>query len=319
MRTKHNKKKRLFVVCALILAAGGLIIRFALPKKNKKTELPPIIVKKEVSSNKIEIDGYIEAAQVQTLQAPGEGIVETVAVKEGGKVRAGDLLFALDSTVQEYNLAQQNFAFQQEAVNGPSKKLKLMEQQKKLLEKQIADRKVYARFDGTVALLKIREGQYAKAQDNFGTLINREYLQSTVEVVESDASRLKVGQRVQLKFPAQPDLKVEAEITAFPSVARITERGAAVLDTKIRINEPPESILPGYSFSGFIVAGEDEEILTIPQNAVRYKEGVPFADKIADGKTEEVEISVEPYIRGFLKITSGLSEGDTLKDQSEEG
>ena len=64
------------------------------------------------------------------MQAPGEGIIQTVRVKEGDKVTKDSLLFALDSTKQEYELAQQEFAIKQEAINGPSKKLNLMQQQK---------------------------------------------------------------------------------------------------------------------------------------------------------------------------------------------
>ena len=186
-----------------------------------------------------------------------------------------------------------------------------------MLKKQIDDRKVHAKFDGSLAVFKIQEGQYAKAQDSFGTLINREYLKATVEVAESDASRLKIGERTELKFPAVPDAKVSAVVTAFPSAARITSRGAAVLDAEIRINNPPENILPGYSFSGFIVAGEDEEILTVSQNAIRYKEGKPFVDIVRGKKTEETAVTVEPYVHGFVKITSGVAEGDKLKDQGE--
>ena len=316
MKRSKEKKTRL----RIIFAAAAVAILAALifiPKKSKKKEIPPLEVKKETSSNKIEISGYIEAAEVQKLQAPGEGIIQTVRVKEGDKVTKDSLLFALDSTKQEYELAQQEFAIKQEAINGPSKKLNLMQQQKKLLEKQISDRKVTAKFDGTVAILNLQEGQYAKAQDNFGSLINRSYLKATVEVVESDSSRLKIGQKVELKFPAQPDTKIEAEVTAFPSAARVTDRGASVLDAKIRITDPPEYILPGYSFSGFIIAGEDEEILTVSQNAIRYKEGKPYVDIIRGKNTEEAAVTVEPYIRGFVKIISGVAEGDKLKDQGE--
>ena len=142
-------------------------------------------------------------------------------------------------------------------------------------------------------------------------------MKATVEVAESDASRLKIGEKAELKFPAVPDAKVSAVVTAFPSAARITSRGAAVLDAEIRINNPPENILPGYSFSGFIVAGEDEEILTVSQNAIRYKEGKPFVDIVRGKKTEETAVTVEPYVHGFVKITSGVAEGDKLKDQGE--
>ncbi|MGP1509800.1 MAG: efflux RND transporter periplasmic adaptor subunit, partial [Treponema lecithinolyticum] len=133
MKSSKEKKTRL----RIIFAAAAVAILAALifiPKKSKKKEIPPLEVKKETSSNKIEISGYIEAAEVQKLQAPGEGIIQTVRVKEGDKVTKNSLLFALDSTKQEYELAQQEFAIKQEAINGPSKKLNLMEQQKKLLE-----------------------------------------------------------------------------------------------------------------------------------------------------------------------------------------
>lgn len=315
--TKTKKNKKLFVIISVIVAVVILAAIFS-PKKTNQTALPPLEDKKEISKNRIEISGYIEAAESQTLQAPGEGIIEKVYVAPGDRVKKGAPLFELDCTVQEYNLAQQEFAIQQERINGPSKKLKLMEQQKDLLKKQIDDRKIHAKFDGSLAVFKIQEGQYAKAQDSFGTLINREYLKATVEVAESDASRLKIGERAELKFPAVPDAKVNAIVTAFPAAARITSRGAAVLDAEIRINNPPENILPGYSFSGFIVAGEDEEILTVSQNAIRYKEGKPFVDIIRDKKTEEAEVTVEPYVHGFVKITSGVAEGDKLKDHQGE-
>ena len=286
------------------------------PKSTKTGDLPPLTVKKEIEHNQIEVSGYIEAAQTQVLEAPGEGFIEQVLVKEGDRVKKGTLLFALDTDKQSYAVAEHAFAIKREQINGASQKLSLMEQEQRLLEKQLADRKVYAKFDGIVAAFTVSQGQYARAKDSFGTLIDRSFLKATVEIAESDASRLAVGQKVDMTFPAEPDIKVQAEVISYPAIARLTSLGRTVVDTLIRLDNPPEKILPGYSFNGTIVTGADSEALIVEQDAIRYVEGKPFVDKIDGNTTQEIAVTVEPYIKGFVKILSGVQENDVLKNQA---
>ena len=311
---KSRKTKIMVIVCIMALAGGWYV--FMRPKNTKTSDLPPLTVKKEIEHNQIEISGYIEAAQTQVLEAPGEGFVEQVLVKEGDRVKKGLLLFALDTDKQSYDVARQSFAIKQEQINGSSQKLRLMEQEQRLLEKQLADRKVYAKFDGIVAALIISQGKYAKAKDTFGTLIDRSFLKATVEIAESDASRLTVGQKVDMTFPAEPDIKVQAEVISYPAIARLTSLGRTVVDTLIRLDNPPEKILPGYSFNGTIVTGPDSEALIVEQDAIRYVEGKPFVDKIDGTATQEIAVTVEPYIKGFVKLLSGVQENDVLKNQA---
>ena len=313
-KRKSRKTKIIVIVCVLTLVGGWYV--FMKPKNAKMSDLPPLTVKKEIEHNQIEISGYIEAAQTQVLEAPGEGFVEQVRIKEGDKVKKGSLLFALDTDKQSYDVARHAFAIKQERINGASQKLRLMEQELRLLEKQLADRKIHAKFNGIVAALKITQGQYAKPKDAFGTLIDRSFLKATVEIAESDASRLAVGQKVDMTFPAEPDIKVQAEVISYPAIARLTGVGRTVVDTLIRIDNPPEKILPGYSFNGIIVTGADTEALIVEQDAIRYVEGKPFVDKINGTDTQEIAVTIEPYIKGFVKILSGVQENDMLKNQA---
>ena len=318
-RKKKSKLKIVLIVLVLLVVLFFLYNKF-FSKSNTSTaiELPPITVTKEVSKNQIQISGYIEAAQQQKFESPGEGIVEIVKIKEGDKVKKGQLLFALDSKSQEVQLAKQIFAIEQEKINGASKKITLMQKERELLEKQLKDRSVYAKFDGVVAYLNLDQGQYAKAQDNFGTLIDRSYLKATVEVSESYAYRLAVGQKANLYFSAVPGVVVEGVVQAFPAIARLnSQRGNTVLDTKIIVENPPQGVLPGYSFSGNIIAGEDEEVLICDKNAIRYEEGQPYVDRILDdGKTESIKVEIAPYLQGFVKFSSGVEEGYKLKNQT---
>ncbi len=314
-KSLHKKRNRKIVIILLVLALIGGWLLFK-PKTGSKDTLPPFTVKKEIERNQIEVSGYIEAAETQILEAPGEGFVELVQIKEGETVKKGTLLFALDTDQQTFKLASHEFSIKQERINGASEKLKLMEQEHRLLKKQLADRKVYAKFDGIVAAFKITRGKYAKPKDYFGTLIDRSYLKATIEIPESDASRLAVGQKVNITFPAEPSIKVQADVISYPAIARRTGTGRTVVDTLIRIDNPPDKILPGYSFDGIIVTGADTEALIVEQDAIRYVEGKPFADKITGDTTEEIALTVEPYISGFVKIVSGAQENDMLKNQS---
>ena len=94
----------------------------------------------------------------------------------------------------------------QERVNGASAKLALMEEQRKVLWQNISDRGLTARFDGVIGQLKLAEGDYAKAQDVFGYLIDRSYLKATVEVVETDRRGSRRAKKCGLIFPRIPIL-----------------------------------------------------------------------------------------------------------------
>ncbi len=310
---KKRRKKILIIGIACIIVLGF----FFIPKnKAKRNNLATVTVRKEIIKEQIQISGHIEPAQKQSLQALGNGIVKRVNVKEGDAVKKGSLIFSLDSSQQKFMIEKQELAIAQEAVKGYSRQLSLMREELRILKTQLSDRNIYAKFDGIIAALDISEGVYAKAQDNFGTLIDRSFLKATVPVSETDASRLAVGQKAILNFQALPDKPVEGKVTAYPSIARRDSgRGNTVLDVKIIVENPPKEILPGYSFSGIIVAGEDQTVLFVEQNAIFYDKGEPFVKKVTDQNkktTEKIKVEVTPHIEGFVKILSGLEEGDVL-------
>jgi multidrug efflux pump subunit AcrA (membrane-fusion protein) len=349
---KKRKKKRPLVMGIIIAALiiGGASFFFIRKAHAADSEGEAFFtVREELFRNVIDISGNIEAAQQQNLQAAGDGTVEAVYVKEGDRVEAGQLLFRLDDSQERFNLANHDFQMDQERINGASARLALMEKQRAVLLKNIEKRRMEAGFDGIIGKLSLTQGAYAKAQDIFGYLIDRSYLKATVEVVETDASRIKAGQKAVLSFPAYPNLRVEAAVISYPAVGRITSRGATVLDTQIRIDDPPDEILPGYSFTGEIISGEDERILLVESAAVAYENGRAYVERFTAwkgkpggrassgpgsegtgpelrsgtpgkeetdlGPLERVFPEVVPYSRNMVKILSGLDAGDRVKAQ----
>ena len=108
---------------------------------------------------------------------------------------------------------------------------------------------------------------------------------------------------------------MEGRVTYHSSIAKSgSQRGATVIETKIVVDKLPENVLPGYSFSGNIIAGEDEEVLLLDQTALSYDKGEPYVERVLEnGKIERVNVEVEAYTQGTVKVLSGLKEGDTLR------
>ncbi|UTC61985.1 efflux RND transporter periplasmic adaptor subunit [Treponema sp. OMZ 787] len=313
-KNKRNSKKIILIIAALIIILAIVWIIF-LPKKGTEDFSQSVTVTKEIIQDRIQISGYIQPAQQQNLQSPGEGIIKKVAVKEGDTVKKGDLIFALDNTYQTFQVAKQEFAIEKEKLQGYSKNLELMKLELESLKRALKDRSVYAKFDGIVVSFDLAEGSYVMPKDNFGVIIDRSFFKSAVDVSERDVPRLKVGQKVLLNFQALGDEEVEGRVTYHSSIAKASaQRGSTVIETKIVVDQLPENVLPGYSFSGSIVAGEDEEVLLLDQTAISYDKGEPYVERILEnGKVERVKVEVEAYTSGTVKVLSGLKEGDTLR------
>ena len=108
MKTKSKPKSKfvkILVICVIILIcvfAVALLIRNS--KKTENQDNQTFTVRKEIFENVIEISGNISAAESQSLQAAGEGTVQKVFVKEGEKVKKGDVLCTLHAMKMDNRL-----------------------------------------------------------------------------------------------------------------------------------------------------------------------------------------------------------------------
>lgn len=312
------KKITFRIVIAVVIAALVFIAAFFIRKSNKNRDIDnqTFTVKQEIYENIIEISGNISAAESQTLQAAGEGTVQKVYVKEGDFVKKGQKILELDAVEENYNLAKLAYEMEQTRINGSRRQYALMQTQYSVLKSKIEKRQVIAHFDGIIIELSVSEGDVVEAKDEVGIIINRDYMTAKVEIVESDVSKLKMGQTVKFTFPAYEDLPVEGYVESFPAVGRVSSRGATVVDAVVRIDNPPDEILPNFSFTGKIEITAPEKLLVVERQGIGYKDRKPFAEKVLpDGQTVQVAVKVVPYDANYVRIESGLEENDVIKSQ----
>lgn len=313
-KMKINRKIK-FLIIGIASVAAVVVILICVKKivSSKNASNLTYMVKTETLQNVISVSGVVSAAQEQTLQALSDGTVTNVYVKQGDEVKKGKVLIQLDDTTQQYNLAKHDYDMETVRINGSRRELALKQTERKSLVQKIAERKVIATFDGIIADIDVAVGDSLEAKDSVGTIVDISYLTADVEVAETDVSKLKIGQQVELKFPSYDGI-VMGKVIGWPAIGEVTSRGATVVKVKIQIDEYPASILPNFSFSGKIKISPDEDILLVERYAVGRENKTAFVVK-ATG--EKIDVEVVPYSSEYVKIVSGdVREGDVLLQQT---
>lgn len=316
MANKKTKKTAIkwvsISICVVALIVLGLF--FARKKiTGPKEEQIIYTVRQESYENVIEISGNIAAAQAQELQAAGSGTVQKVYVKEGDSVKKGDIILELDSSEQEYDLASLDYDIAQKKLNGSKREIELLEVKRDMLVQKLDDRKIVAYFDGIIASLDVAPGDYLEAKDSVGTLIDRSYMTALVEIVETDVGKLAPNQVVNFSFPAYEESVVKGYVVSYPAIGTVTQRGATVVKAEVRIDNPPDEILPNYSFTGEIEITAPITVTLVERNAIGYEDGKAYAEVLnKDGTTTKVDVEVQQYDSSYVKIVSGLKPGDRV-------
>ncbi len=322
--TSFSKKQKIWFWSGVSFAGliGLVVCLKAIFGADSGAGLATYQVKKEVYENVIEIAGTVSAAKSQTLKSLNDGNVVGVYKKEGDAVKEGDLIVQLDDTEQQYNLANLDYEISVAKQNQTGGKIRLMETQRKSLVQKVNNRKIVATFDGIIASLDVDPGDYLEAKDSIGTLVDTSYLTAEVEVAETDVSKLKVGQKVVFTFPAYSGT-VEGYLVSFPAIGEVTSRGATIVNAKVRIDNVPDGVLPNFSFTGKIYITDPEEKLVVERLAIGYEKTAggesvhSFVEVIEkNGKTQKVEVKVEPYSPNYVNIIEGLNGGELLKQQA---
>ena len=235
-RSWKGKKRRVIIAVVVLLGtAGGFAgyprLRAVLAGEEQGTTYR---VRCETYTDVIEIAGTVSAAKEQDLKTAGSGTVTAVYVREGDRVAKGQVVLQLVDSEQRYNLERHDFDMAQKRVSGSPLEIELMEQQRKVLERRLKDRQVIANFDGVIAKFSPAVGDVMDTRESAGVIIDRSYLKATVEVVETDAPKLRPGQKVTLNFPALAaageDTVVEGYVFSFPAVAAKSSRGVSVVN-----------------------------------------------------------------------------------------
>ena len=263
----------------------------------------------------IDISGYVEPFDEEELRFRSTGAVTAVYVKEGDKVRKGDLLASIDDTKQTASLQSIRNSIEEAELSGSKRELELLKLQEISAEADLEYTSLRATFDGEVASVDVSAEDYFEAGDSVMTIVDCSKLKATVEIDEIDMPYVYEGQKAMLIFEAYPQSPVEAVVDYIPMLGRYTDQGIGVVDAELLIENPPLGIIPGFTFEGTLESESETEMLLIPYAAVTR--GIGGRETVTvmadDGSLQEREIRAEYLGEGYAEVLEGdISEGDLI-------
>ena len=182
-------------------------------------------------------------------------------------------------------------------------------------------------LDGIVTALPIKEGEVTVVgtMNNAGTQLMTISDMGEVEAVmmvdETSVPQVKVGQKAALTIDAYPNRKFEGTVTEVgsspisktdPDLQALTANSEAInFKVKIRLDQPPDTIRPGFSVTADIVTGRMDGATAIPIQALIVRD-VPAGknSKPAAGSRPETEEGVYVVKDGklaFEKVDTGIA------------
>ena len=350
-----------FVLVAIIVVLGarGIQARRAAqqaaaapPAAEPAVELAPTdLARAEVITlaRTVDVSGGLAAVRSALVKARIAAEIQTIAVREGEAVRAGQVLVRLDDSEVRWRLRQaedqaaasqaqvtiaqraldnnralvdQGFisknALDTSASNlaGAQASLRAAQAAAGLARKSVADATLRSPLSGLVSQRFMQPGERAGIDARILEIVDLSRIELTAALAPEDAAALRVGQRAQLTVEGRSDPVAARVARINPSAQAGTRAVLAYLAL-----DPAPDLRQGLFARGRIEL-ERRDTLVVPTSAVRVDQAAPYVLVARDGRIVQVE--VKPGQRGeaafgagtaaepAIEIVSGLQRGETV-------
>ena len=179
------------------------------------------------------------------------------------------------------------------------------------LKAQLARSSLTAPADGIVTAVNLTVGAQAPIADEIN--LYSATFQVTANVVESDISKLQVGQGATVTV-ASIDADLTGTVTAIAPVAEASSGdGVVSYAVTVALNAPPASLRPGMTADVTITTASADGVLAVPAAAIRgTSDNYTVLVLTAAGTPEARPVTVGLMTSSLVEIKSGLNAGDVV-------
>jgi HlyD family secretion protein len=168
-----------------------------------------------------------------------------------------------------------------------------------------------APFAGTVADISIEVGQMVNSGTSVIVLTDLKSYHVNLYIDETDIGQVQVGQPVIITPDAFPDEEIEGEVTAIKSIGTVSG-GIVTYEVRVEITPTEVSIKPDMTTSATVVVEEKENVLLIPNRAIRREGDVEYVEVLAGTEVRRVAIATGASNDAVTEVTAGLEQGDLV-------
>lgn len=290
-KDKWSKKKKGVIagIGLLILLISTII--FLLPPKDNS----PIVSAGEVTEGYIEenvsINGTIQGSEKAEIMSSSANEITSILVKEGQQVVAGQILARLNASDIQSQYAKSMNALSLSRTQYENAKLLFNEgaiskdeltQKKNLYDNDVLTVQSYDIGDkttikspigGTVTRINAVAGKVASSSINSEPLFVVEDLDNLVmkvKISEFDISKIKVGQKVNIKSEVTGDEILSGQVAKIASTGESKDNVSKemIIPVTISIDQGQTNIISGVSAKASILIESKEKALVVPIDTI---------------------------------------------------
>jgi len=320
---KKTKKIIIWVIVVILISVGTFYAykkffsvssetaRISSLKGTKAGNLGTVKVERGNIVITISSFGHVRANREESLQFGTGGIVEKINIKQGEKVKKGQVLAALTSSAQQSQLLQAENNYEKAKLEGIKSEIEEKRLNYESAYENYEKTLIKAPFDGEVIDIGVYEGDSVGSSTSIVSLINRDKMYVDIDVDEVDIRKAAPGQEAIVSFDAYPELTSMAQVSEISPIA--TAKGVmTVIKVTLELNELDERIKPGFSTEVEIIVGKAENVLIIPIEAVAERQGQSFVSVITEGQQQPIPIKLGIGSKEYVEVVYGLSEGQEI-------
>ncbi len=285
------KLKKLILPVIIIISVSGVLFL----RKNRKSDVGYTVENPRYGSitQSVSANGTVKPRNRLEIKPPFAGRVESILVREGDKVRKGEILAWMSSLDRAALLDAAR-------ANGEEEKW----------EDAYKPTPIVAPLSGFIIKRGIEPGQTVSAQEPI--LVMADNLIIKAEVDETDIGKLKPNQKVRIVLDAYPDMKMRGRIEHIAYESQVINN-VTIYRVDILLHRALEILRSGMSADVEITVTDKKDILLLPLNAVKEKKNIKYVMiETKQSEPEKREISTGIDDGRNVEVVSGLEESDSV-------
>jgi HlyD family secretion protein len=227
---------------------------------------------------------------------------------------------SVEQAKQNVELSRQNIQLTKQNIEQASKALAQVQKNIEFTQKQINQATITAPFDGIIATLDAKEGDFTGAPGtNTGPLIymvNPESLEINTEIDEIDVANVQANQKAVISLDALPDTQFEGNVKSISVLPIVKSQNSGVVVYEVKVGftgAPPAAAKSGMSTSVDIITREKKEVLLVPNKSLKKNgQGQMVVSIVNNNKVEERTVVLGLTDGNQTEVVSGLNAGDTV-------
>ena len=292
------------------------------------TPVEVFTVKPTTVQEELQAVGSLRSNESVLLRPEVSGRIAAIGFRDGQPVKRGQLLVALDASLNEaevakaqaeLNLAQSNLKRTEDlasrnfvsgsAQETASSNVQVLDANVKLAQARLSKMRILAPFDGVAGIRSVSVGDYVKDGADLVNIEDIGTLKVDFRLPERNFAQIRVGQPVLVVADALPGETWRATLEAINP--RVDANGRS-LELRARLANNAGKLKPGMFVRVRAIVGERANALVVPEEAI-----VPAGDdfyvyKVVDEAARRVKVAIGVRRDAKVEIIDGLAAGDQV-------